>query len=63
MITVCEQENSVLHYMVYDRDHSLVIVTARHTVAQDFEHFVKQGHTALSLLHLAKKQERTGTVQ
>jgi len=56
MITFTERENAVRHYTVYDHNHSLVIVTTRYSVAQDFEYLVKQGHTALSLLALARKQ-------
>ncbi len=55
-----EYRDYIPHYTVYDRNHSIVVYTTMMSVARDFEYFVSQGHTARTLLILARRQQMTG---
>ena len=53
-----EYRDSIPYYTVYDRNRCIVVYTTTYTVARDFEYFVTQGHTARTLLILARRQQQ-----
>ena len=53
-----EYRDYIPHYTVYDQNNCIVVYTTTYTVARDFEYFVTLGHTARTLLILARRQQK-----